>query len=73
MISTVLHQLFRGITVQDAAAGVDIRSFRFPNHLRRTADLAIMSVEYHLVARQVNRVHWLIVALRLEDVLRDIH
>ena len=54
----------------DAAAGVDQRPLRFLDHLRGAADLAGVAFGEDFVAGQVDGGDGLVVALRLEHVLR---
>ena len=46
----------RALGGDDAAAGVDEGPLRFPDHLRRAADLPGVAFGEHLVAGQVNGV-----------------
>ena len=56
----------------DAATGVDHGPLRFPDHLRRAADLAGVAFGVNLVARQVDRGDGRVARLALEDVLGNV-
>ena len=66
------RQLGRGVAEHDAAAGVHQRSLGFEHQLGGAADLAGVALREYLVAGEVDCVNRRVVALGLENVLRDV-
>ena len=62
-----------GLRRDDAAARVYQRPLGLLQQLRRAPDLPRVPFREHLITRQVNRGHRLIVPLRLKNVFRNIH